>query len=102
MNPYCRISGAVKADNAGRRTAAVDLKALSAKGTLVEIEAGHENLYISPPLLALLTERERLRAPWRRHSVACMAWLLRPIGARCRFPTGRTNAQLSQQNSNHG
>ncbi|MDE0305873.1 MAG: hypothetical protein OXI87_13495 [Albidovulum sp.] len=102
MNAYCRISDAVKADIARRQTAAVYLKALSAKGILVEIEAGRENLYINPPLLARLTLPERLCALWRRHSVACMAWLLRPIGARCRFPTGRTNAQLSQQNSNHG
>ena len=58
MHPYCRIGDVVKADIARRQTAAVYLKALTAAGLLEEIRAGRENLYINPPLLALLEERE--------------------------------------------
>ena len=58
VNPYCRIGDVVKADIAKRQTAAVYLKALAAEGLLEEIKAGRENLYINPPLLALLAERE--------------------------------------------
>ncbi len=57
VHPYCRISDVVKADIARRQTAAVYLKALAAEGILEEIKAGRENLYINPPLLALLSER---------------------------------------------
>ena len=57
VNPYCRISDVVEADIAKRQTAAVYLKALAAEGLLEEIKAGRENLYINPPLLALLSER---------------------------------------------
>ena len=58
VHPYCRIGDVVKADIAKRQTAAVYLKALAAEGLLEEIKAGRENLYINPPLLALLAERE--------------------------------------------
>ena len=58
VNPYCRIRDAVAADIARRQTAAVYLKALAAEGVLEEIRTGRENLYINPPLLALLTERD--------------------------------------------
>ncbi len=58
VNPYCRIGDVVMADIAKRQTAAVYLKALAAEGLLEEIKAGRENLYINPPLLALLAERE--------------------------------------------
>ena len=68
VNPYCRIGDVVKADIAKRQTAAVkagrenlpeDQNAvLAAEGLLEEIKAGRENLYINPPLLALLAERE--------------------------------------------
>ena len=58
VHPYCRIGDVVKADIAKRQTAAVYLKALAAEGLLEEIRAGRENLYINPPLLALLAERE--------------------------------------------
>ena len=57
VNPYCRISDVVAANIAKRQTAAVYLKALAAAGLLEEIRAGRENLYINPPLLALLSER---------------------------------------------
>ena len=58
VNPYCRISNVVEADIAKRQTASVYLKTLAAEGVLEEIKAGRENLYINPPLLALLAERE--------------------------------------------
>ena len=58
VHPYCRIGDVVKADIAKRQTAAVYLKALTAEGLLEEIKAGRENLYINPPLLALLAGRE--------------------------------------------
>ena len=58
VHPYCRIGDVVNADIAKRQTAAVYLKALAAEGLLQEIKAGRENLYINPPLLALLAERE--------------------------------------------
>ena len=57
VHPYCRIGDVVKADIAKRQTAAVYLKALAAERLLEEIRAGRENLYINPPLLALLSER---------------------------------------------
>ncbi len=56
VHPYCRISDVVAADIAKRQTAAVYLKALAAQGVLEQIKAGRENLYINPPLLALLAE----------------------------------------------
>ena len=56
VHPYCRIGDVVEADIAKRQTAAVYLKALAAEGLLEEIKAGRENLYINPPLLALLSE----------------------------------------------
>ena len=56
VHPYCRISDVVKADIARRQTASVYLKALAAEGLLEETRAGRENLYINPPLLALLAE----------------------------------------------
>ena len=55
--PYCRISDVVEAGIAKRQTASVYLKGLAAEGVLEEIKAGRENLYINPPLLALLAER---------------------------------------------
>ncbi len=58
VHPYCRISDVVAADIAKRQTAAVYLKALASEGILQQIKAGRENLYINPPLLALLAERE--------------------------------------------
>ena len=58
VNPYCRINDVVEANIVKRQTAAVYLKALSAEGFLKEIKAGRENLYINPPLLALLAEGE--------------------------------------------
>ena len=57
VNPYCRISDVVEADIVKRQTAAVYLKALAAENVLKEIKTGRENLYINPPLLALLSER---------------------------------------------
>ncbi len=57
VNPYCRIGNVVEADIAKRQTAARYLKALAAEGLLEEIKMGRENLYINPPLLALLSER---------------------------------------------
>ena len=57
VNPYCRISNVVEADIAKRQTAAIYLKALAAEDILEEIKVGRENLYINPPLLALLSER---------------------------------------------
>ena len=57
VHPYCRIGDVVKAGIARRQTAAVYLKTLVAAGLLDEIKAGRENLYINPPLLALLAER---------------------------------------------
>ena len=57
VNPYCRIGDVVEADIAKRQTAAVYLKALASEGILEEVKAGRENLYINPPLLALLSER---------------------------------------------
>ncbi len=58
VHPYCRIGDVVRADIAKRQTAAAYLKALTAEGLLKEIKAGRENLYINPPLLSLLAERE--------------------------------------------
>ena len=55
VNPYCRISDLVEAGIAKRQTAATYLKALVAEGFLEELKAGRENLYINPPLLALLS-----------------------------------------------
>ena len=57
VHPYCRISDVVAADIAKRQTAAVYLNALAARGVLNRIKAGRENLYINPPLLALLAGR---------------------------------------------
>ena len=57
VNPYCRISDVVEADIVKRQTAAVYLKALAAENVLKEVKMGRENLYINPPLLALLSER---------------------------------------------
>ena len=58
VNPYCRINDVVEADIVKRQTAAVYLKALATEGFLKEIKAGRENLYINPPLLALLAGSE--------------------------------------------
>ncbi|MCE2519054.1 MAG: Fic family protein [Alphaproteobacteria bacterium] len=58
VHPYCRISDVVAASIAKRQTAAVYLKALAAEGVLEQIKVGRENLYINPPLLALLAEHE--------------------------------------------
>ena len=55
MNPYCETSNLVEARVAKRQTAAIRLKALVAEGFLEELKAGRENLYINPPLLALLS-----------------------------------------------
>ena len=57
VNPYCRIRDVVEADIVKRQTAAVYLKALAAENVLKEVKMGRENLYINPPLLALLSER---------------------------------------------
>ena len=58
VHPYCRISDVVAANIAKRQTAAVYLNALAAQGVLEQFKAGRENLYINPPLLALLADRE--------------------------------------------
>ena len=58
VHPCCRISDVVEAGIAKRQTAAVYLKALASRGILEQVRAGRENLYINPPLLALLAERE--------------------------------------------
>lgn len=57
VNPYCRIGDVVEAEIAKRQTAAVYLKALTSEGIIEEVKAGRENLYINPPLLALLSEQ---------------------------------------------
>ena len=57
VNPYCRISDVVEADIVKRQTAAIYLKALTTENVLKEVKAGRENLYINPPLLALLSDR---------------------------------------------
>jgi Fic family protein len=57
VNPYCRIGDLVEAGIAKRQAASVYLKALVDDGVLKEIKAGRENLYINPPLLALLSDR---------------------------------------------
>ena len=56
VHPYCRIGDVVAAGIAKRQTAAIYLKALAAEGLLEQIKAGRENLYLNPPLLALLAE----------------------------------------------
>ena len=58
VHPYCRISDVVAANIAKRQTAAVYLNALAAQGVLEQFKAGRENLYVNPPLLALLADRE--------------------------------------------
>ena len=58
VHPYCRIGDVVAAGIVKRQTAAVYLKALAAEGLLQEIKAGRENLYINPPLVELLVERD--------------------------------------------
>ncbi len=57
VHPYCRIDDVVQANIVKRQTAAVYLKTLVAQGILEVIRVGRENLYINPPLLALLSER---------------------------------------------
>ncbi|MDE0478105.1 MAG: Fic family protein [Gammaproteobacteria bacterium] len=57
VNPYCRVNDVVKAGIGRRQTAAVYLNALAAEDILEKVKAGRENLYINPPLLALLSER---------------------------------------------
>ncbi len=57
VHPYCRINDVVKADIAKRQTASAYLKVLVDRGVLEVIRTGRENLYINPPLLALLSER---------------------------------------------
>jgi Fic family protein len=56
VNPYCRIGDLVAADIAKRQAASVYLKSLAELGLLQEIKTGRENLYITPALLALLTD----------------------------------------------
>ena len=58
VHPYCRISDVVAADIAKRQTTAVHLKALATHGILKQVKPGCGNLFINPPLLALLAERE--------------------------------------------
>ena len=48
----------VAADIAKRQTTAVHLKALATHGILKQVKPGCGNLFINPPLLALLAERE--------------------------------------------
>ena len=55
VNPYCRIADVVSAGIAKRQAAAVYLKALVDAGSVAEMKAGRENLYINPALLELLT-----------------------------------------------
>jgi len=57
VNPYCRVNDVVKAGIGRRQTAAVYLNALATEDILEKVKAGRENLYINPPLLALLSER---------------------------------------------
>ncbi len=56
VHPYCRIGDLVSTGIAKRQAASVYLKALVNHGLLEEVKAGRENLYINPPLLALLSE----------------------------------------------
>ena len=56
INPYCRIGDLVAAGIAKRQAASVYLKALVEHGMLEEVKAGRENLYLNPPLLALLRD----------------------------------------------
>jgi Fic family protein len=53
--PYCRIANLVKANVAKRQTASLYLKQLAGIGVLRETEAGKENLYVHPKLMALVT-----------------------------------------------
>lgn len=62
VNPYCRIGDLVTAGIAKRQSASVYLKSLTEHGLLQEMKAGRENLYINPPLLALLSERPPARS----------------------------------------
>lgn len=62
VNPYCRIGDLVTAGIAKRQSASVYLKSLTEHGLLQEMKAGRENLYINPPLLALLRERPPARS----------------------------------------
>ncbi len=55
--PYCRIRDVVHAGIVKRQTASLQLRTLVASGFLAEIKAGRENLYLNPPLLALLADR---------------------------------------------
>jgi Fic family protein len=57
VHPYCRIGDLVSTGIAKRQAASVYLKALVDLGLLEAVKAGRENLYINPPLLALLSER---------------------------------------------
>ena len=56
VNPYCRVSDVVEAGIGQRQTAAVYLNTLAGKAVLEKVKAGRENLYINPPLLALLSD----------------------------------------------
>jgi hypothetical protein len=56
VHPHCRIGDLVSTGIAERHAASVYLKALVNLGLLEEVKAGRENLYINPPLLALLSE----------------------------------------------
>jgi len=56
VNPYCRVSDVVRAGIGQRQTAAAYLNALAEEAILEKVKAGRENLYINPPLLALLSE----------------------------------------------
>lgn len=62
VNPYCRIGDLVSAGIAKRQAASVYLKTLTGQGLLQELKAGRENLYINPPLLALVSDRPRPKA----------------------------------------
>jgi Fic family protein len=53
--PYCRIANLVNANVAKRQTASLYLKQLAGIGVLRETEAGKENLYVHPKLMALVT-----------------------------------------------
>ena len=57
VNPYCRVNDVVKAGIGQRQTAAVYLNTLADETFLEKVKAGRENLYINPPLLALLSDR---------------------------------------------
>ncbi|MCY4356523.1 MAG: Fic family protein [Gammaproteobacteria bacterium] len=55
VNPYCRVNDVVGAGIGQHQTAAAYLNTLAEEAILEKVKAGRENLYINPPLLALLS-----------------------------------------------